>query len=256
MKKKKHVIITGGAKGIGAATVRIFHKNNYNVTFLDVDEKNGQALQSEQVDGCLFISCDVSLTNAVKEAIHQAIGEFGEVDILVNNAGINPYGTVTETSDELWDSVMNINLKSHFICARECIPSMQRNGRGVVVDVASVQGFMSQNNVAAYTTSKSALLGLVRSIAVDYSPVIRSVAICPGSVDTPMLRQGAEKSPDPEAVIRECNEMHLTGRIAQPEEIAGLIFYVAGEQADFITGQAIRIDGGLGIRIAGSKRDA
>ncbi len=255
MKEKKHVIITGGAKGIGAATVQTFHKNGYNVVFMDVDEENGQRLQSELGDGCLFFTCDVSKTDEVKNVINQAIGRFGEVDVLVNNAGINPYGTVTQTSDELWDKVMMINLKSHFICARECIPSMQKNGRGVVVDVASVQSHLSQNNVAAYTTSKSALLGLVRSIAVDYSPVIRSVAICPGSVDTPMLRNAAKESPDPEAVIQECNDMHLTKRIAQPEEIAELIYYVAGEKADFITGQSIRIDGGLGLMVAGSKRD-
>lgn len=255
MKKKKHVLITGGSKGIGGATVRVFHENDYNVTFLDVDKENGEALSSKLGDGSLFIACDVSQTPVVQKAVSRSIGAFGEIDVLVNNAGINPYGTVTDTSDELWDRVMTINLKSHFICARECIPSMQRNGRGVVVDVASVQAFLSQNNVAAYTTSKSALLGLVRSIAVDYSPVIRSVAICPGSVDTPMLRNGAMESPDPEAVLQECRDMHLAGRIADPDEIANLILYVASEKADFITGQAIRIDGGLGIRVAGSKRE-
>lgn len=254
MKKKLHALITGGAKGIGAASVRTFHENGYRVTFLDTDKINGEVLASELGDDCLFIACDVSQTEPVHNAVGQAIVAFGEIDVLVNNAGINPYGTVTETTDELWDRVMTINLKSHFICARECIPSMQRNGRGVVIDVASVQAFLSQNNVAAYTTSKSALLGLVRSIAVDYSPVIRSVAICPGSVDTPMLRNGAAESPDPEAVLQECRDMHLVQRIATPEEIASLIHYVAGEKADFITGQAIRIDGGLGIRVAGSKR--
>jgi len=255
MEKKKHVFITGGAKGIGAATARAFYDGGYNVVIADIDDVNGIKLKDELGEACLFISCDVSKSDQVKKAIKYAIDQFGEIEVLVNNAGINPYGTVTETTDELWDKVMDVNLKSHFICARECIPSMLRNKRGVVVDVASVQALMSQNKVAAYTTSKSALLGLVRSIAVDYSPIIRSVAICPGSVDTPLLRNAAQESPDPDQVIKECEDMHLSKRIAKPEEIADLIFYVASEKADFITGRPIRIDGGLGIRIAGSKQN-
>lgn len=202
----------------------------------------------------MFIPCDVSKGDEVKKAVQKSIDHFGEIDVLVNNAGINPYGTVTETTDELWDRVMNINLKSHFVCARECIPSMQRNGKGVIINVSSVQAFVSQNKVAAYTTSKTALLGLTRSIAVDYSPAIRSVAICPGTVDTPMLREAIQESPDPEAVFRECEDMHLAERVAAPDEVADLVVFAASEKAGFMTGQPIRIDGGLGIMVAGSKR--
>ena len=162
---------------------------------------------------------------------------------------------MTETTDELWDRVMDVNLKSHFICARECIPSMLRNRKGVVISVSSVQAFLSQNSVAAYTTSKTALLGLTRSIAVDYSPTIRSVAICPGTVDTPMLRKAIEESPDPDAVLKECEDMHLANRVADPDEIAETILFAASDKSGFITGQAIRVDGGLGIRVAGSKRE-
>ena len=132
---------------------------------------------------------------------------------------------------------------------------MQKNGNGVIINVSSVQAFHSQNKVAAYTTSKTALLGLTRSIAVDYSPTIRSVAICPGTVDTPMLRMAIQESPDPEEVYIECEDMHLAKRVAKPEEIADLIVFAASEKASFITGQALRIDGGLGLSAAGSKKD-
>lgn len=250
----KHVIITGGAKGIGASCVRTFTENSNNVTILDIDTDQGSKLAEDIGSSCLFIPCDVSRTEEVKKAVQKSVSHFGEISVLVNNAGINPYGTVTETTDELWDKVMNINLKSHFICARECIPSMQRNGKGVVINVSSVQAFQSQNKVAAYTTSKTALLGLTRSIAVDYSPSIRSVAVCPGTVDTPMLRKAIQESPDPDEVFKECEDMHLAKRVADPDEIADLIFFVASEKADFITGQPVRIDGGLGIMIAGSKK--
>jgi NAD(P)-dependent dehydrogenase (short-subunit alcohol dehydrogenase family) len=112
------------------------------------------------------------------------------VDVLVNNAGINRYATVTETTEAEWDLVMNVNLKSAFLAAKYAIPSMQKKGSGVVVNISSVQAFVSQSQVAAYTTSKTAMLGLTRSIAVDYGPAIRCVAVCPGSINTPMLRKG------------------------------------------------------------------
>ena len=121
--------------------------------------------------------------------------------------------------------------------------------------MSSVQAFISQQNVAAYTTSKTALLGLTRSIAVDFAPAIRCVAVCPGTIDTPMLRDAIQLSPNPAAVLQECNDMHLSGRIGTPEEVAALIGFLAGDSAGFMTGQAVRIDGGLGISIPGSKRD-
>lgn len=254
MKNKRNVIITGGAKGIGASCAKVFSEHSFNVVILDVDKESGKEVAGRLGEACQFISCDVTNPAEVQDAVEESVEHFGEMDVLVNNAGINPYGTLTETTYELWDKVMDINLKSHFICAKECIPSMQRNGRGVVVNVASVQSFVSQNKVAAYTTSKSAILGLTRSIAVDYSPAIRSVAICPGTVDTPMLREALQESEDPEEVYQECEDMHLAKRVAEPEEIANLIHYVASEKADFITGQPIRIDGGLGIMVGGSKQ--
>jgi NAD(P)-dependent dehydrogenase (short-subunit alcohol dehydrogenase family) len=123
------------------------------------------------------------------------------------------------------------------------------------VNISSVQAFISQKTVAPYVTSKTALLGLTRSIAVDYGPQIRCVAVCPGTIDTPMLRDAIQLSPDPKAVYQECMDMHLVKRIGTPEEVAALVLLVAGPQGGFFTGQALRIDGGLGVTIAGSKRE-
>jgi NAD(P)-dependent dehydrogenase (short-subunit alcohol dehydrogenase family) len=109
--------------------------------------------------------------------------------------------------------------------------------------------------VAAYTAAKSAILGLTRSIAIDYAPQIRCVAVCPGTIDTPMLRDAINLSPDPGEVMQECVDMHLAGRIGKPEEVAELVLFLSSEKASFITGQAIRIDGGLGVSIGGSKKD-
>jgi NAD(P)-dependent dehydrogenase (short-subunit alcohol dehydrogenase family) len=250
----KVVVVTGGAKGIGGATTTRFLEEGAKVAALDIDEAEGAARVADYPDRGMFIKCDVSDSAAVKAAFEQIVARFSGVDVLVNNAGIQRYSTVTETTDEEWDLVMNVNLKSAFLCARAAIPSMLARGGGVVVNVSSVQALHCQENVAPYTTSKTAMLGLTRSIAVDYAPTVRSVAVCPGTVDTPMMAWAASQSPDPAAVYQEVNKMHLAGRIADPTEIADLILYLSSDRAGFMTGQPIRVDGGLGIVLSGSKK--
>ena len=249
--KNKHIVVTGGAKGIGKACAELFSKEEGKVSVLDVDDR----VSYEHGPTVSFYKADVSNAKEVQDAVNSAIAKFGDVDVLINNAGIVRYATVTEATEEEWDLVLDVNLKSVFLCSKYCIPSMLRKGRGVVVNVASVQAFVSQQKVAAYTTSKSALLGLTRSIAIDYSPHIRCVAVCPGTVDTPMLREAIKESPDPDAVYQECIDMHPLKKLATPQEVSELIAFLASDKASFITGQAYRIDGGLGISVGGSKRE-
>ncbi|NND06442.1 MAG: SDR family oxidoreductase [Saprospiraceae bacterium] len=249
----RHIIITGGAKGIGLGCVEAFVRGGCRVTILDIDE-SGPRLGERLGKQVHFIYCDVAQEQMVSDALSEAIARFGEVEVLINNAGIQRYSTVTETTEEEWDLVMNVNLKSAFFCAKHAIPSMQRRGGGIVINISSVQAFVSQEKVAPYTTSKTAMLGLTRSIAIDYAPQIRCVAICPGTVDTPMLRNAIALSPDPAEVYNECVDMHLLKKIGVPSDIGELAYFLAGENAGFFTGQAIRVDGGLGIRVDGSKR--
>lgn len=251
---KRTAIVTGGVKGIGWAASKALYRDDFNVSILDWDEKGHEKIKELGADS-LFIHCDVSKESSVKEAINQIAEKFGSVDVLVNNAGIQRYSVVTETTEEEWDLVMNVNLKSAFLCAKHAIPHMQKKGEGVVINVSSVQAFISQQNVAPYTTAKTAMLGLTRSIAVDYGPQIRCTAVCPGTIDTPMLRESIALSPDPKEVYQECVDMHLLKRIGMPEDVGELIAFLASDKARFFTGQAIRVDGGLGIMVAGSKRD-
>jgi NAD(P)-dependent dehydrogenase (short-subunit alcohol dehydrogenase family) len=249
--KDKTVIITGASKGIGLACAKLLHNEGANVGLLDISSDESGITDHRWY----YIACDVSDSGAVKQAMQAIHTKFGSVNWLINNAGIQRYGNVTDTTEDQWDLVMNVNLKSQYLCAKYAIPYMLQQGSGIVINVSSVQAFLSQQNVAAYTTAKTALLGLTRSIAVDYAPHIRCVAVCPGTIDTPMLRDALAQSPDPDAVMQECIDMHPAGRIGTPEEIAELISFLCSDKAGFITGQAIRIDGGLGITIAGSKRD-
>ena len=250
--KDKTVVVTGAGKGIGAATAKLFFEAGANVAMLN----RGNDESGISHHRWFPLQCDVSVEEQVKASAQKIAAHFGSVHYLVNNAGIQRYGTVTETTGDEWDEVMNVNLKSNYLCAKYFIPYMQQAGKGVVINVASVQSFVSQRNVAAYTTAKTAVLGLTRSIAIDYAPVIRCVAVCPGTIDTPMLRDAIKLSPDPDEVMQECIDMHPIGRIGTAEEVAEVIKFMCDDAAGFITGQYIRVDGGLGITINGSKKEA
>lgn len=246
----KTVVITGGAKGIGEACAKAFLEAGANVAVLDL------AIDDIVNDNKrLSLICNVTQSSRVEDAMKQVFDKFGSIDYLVNNAGIQRYGTVTDTTEDDWDLVMNTNLKSYFLCAKYALPYMQRNQQGVIINVSSVQAFVTQDKVAAYASSKSALLGLTRSIAIDYAPSIRCIAVCPGTIDTPMLQHAINLSSDPGSVLSECKDMHLLQRIGNAQEVAALIRFLCSDEASFITGESIRIDGGLGIHIGGSKKE-
>jgi NAD(P)-dependent dehydrogenase (short-subunit alcohol dehydrogenase family) len=247
----KVVVITGGCSGIGLATARMMLESNASVILLDISS-SGKSVSDSLGERAFFIKTDVSHLPSVEAAFKQVYDQFGAVDILVNNAGIQSYGSVTETSEEDWDRTIAVNLKSIFLCAKYAIPLMDNRKNPVIVNVASVKSFVCQDKEAAYVASKSAILGLTQSIASDYSPAIRCVAVCPGAVKTPLLMDEIEKAADKEKIIKETEDIHLLKRIAEPDEIASFILFLASEKASFATGQAYRVDGGIGVRIAGT----
>jgi NAD(P)-dependent dehydrogenase (short-subunit alcohol dehydrogenase family) len=245
----KTALVTGGAMGIGLATARKFSELGARVAILDRDARAGAEAAKSIVSRsgqASFFECDVSDEAAVVGSLKMVGDQFGELDVLVNNAGIQRYGDVLGTSEELWDEVMNVNLKGCFRIAKAALPLMIPRGAGAIVVVASVQTFTAVGNSAAYVTAKHALLGLVRAMSLDYaSKNIRVNCVCPGAIDTPMLRWAASLDAHPEKVIETCNRMHPLGRIGRPEEVANAIAFLASEWASFITGTALLVDGGM-----------
>ena len=256
MLENKVALITGGAKGIGEGCARVFSREGASVAILDVDDATGKPLSNELGSGVEYFHCDISDEDQVKQTVEKVHNTFGSIDILVNNAGRLHYATVSEETSDGWDQIMNTNLKGAFLCAKYTLPYMQsgENG-GVVINMSSVQAFVTQQQVAAYATSKAGLIGLTRSIAVDYAPKIRSVAICPGGVDTPLNQNAFMESADPGKARRETQQIHLVNRMASSSEVGELAAFIASEKGSFINGQPIRMDGGIGLKIEGSKND-
>jgi NAD(P)-dependent dehydrogenase (short-subunit alcohol dehydrogenase family) len=255
----KVAVVTGGASGIGRAAAELLAARGAAVAILDMDETAGGEVTrgiSERGTQATFYRTDVARAGEVESAVARAREAFGAVDILVVSAGVQRYGTALTTSDEDWAEVMEINLHGAWYAARACIPAMLGRG-GAIVNVSSVQALASQQNVLAYTASKHALIGITRSMAMDFAGEnIRVNAVCPGTVDTPMLRWAASLDSNPQSVIAACEAMHPLGRIGRPEEIAEVIAFLAHESASFVTGAVWTVDGGLLTLIGGAPRAA
>jgi len=251
----KTVVVTGGALGIGRAVCELLAERGATVSILDRDEKAGReaCVEIEKAGGhAMFHELNVSIFSDVQMAVEATYAAFGSVDSLVVSAGIQRYGTAVSTDDEQWDEVLGVNLRGAWNAARAAIPFIQKAGGGTIVNVSSVQALASQQNVLAYTVSKHALLGLTRSMAMDFAKDnIRANALCPGTVDTPMLKWAASLDPNPQSVYDACNAMHPLGRIAQAREIAEVAAFLAHESSSFVTGAVWTVDGGLLTHIGG-----
>jgi NAD(P)-dependent dehydrogenase (short-subunit alcohol dehydrogenase family) len=251
----KTAFITGGAMGIGAAVAELLAERGARVAIVDRAAAEAETLAAKLRAGgakAIALAADVSSSADVQSAIAKAVDAFGGLDIVTNNAGIQRYGTVETTTEAGWDEVMDVNLKSVYLVCHHAIAHLKAS-RGAVVNMASVQSFATQRSVAAYTTGKHALIGLTRSMALDFAADgVRVNAVAPGSVDTPMLRWAVEQDPNPEALMRSIHSMHPLGRIAQPREIAEAVAFLASPRASFVTGATLVVDGGLLLPLSGA----
>jgi NAD(P)-dependent dehydrogenase (short-subunit alcohol dehydrogenase family) len=245
---RKCALITGGASGIGRATALLFARRGAAVSVLDVDQAGGQAVVRaivEQGGRATFIRSDVTRAAHCRRAVQRTVDEWGGIDVLVNNAGIVLRATVLDTTEEEWERVMAVNVKSVFLLSKYAVPFMARAGGGVIVNVASGWGLAGGPRAVAYCASKGAVVNMTRAMALDHGGQnIRVNCICPGDTDTALLRDEARQlGRSEEDFLADAADRPLR-RLGEPEDVAQAALYLASDASSFVTGAALVVDGG------------
>ncbi len=245
--KDKIAIVTGAAKGIGWGIAKVFVEEGAKVVVVDWDDVEGPKTAEElnKKGEAFFVKCDVSNEDDVKAMIQKTLDKFGRIDVLVNNAGVGVYKSVLDTSSADWDRCLGVNLKGQFLTAKYAIPHMQKVGKGAIVNISSVHSFATVNGVAPYCASKGGITALTRNMAIDYGPAIRVNAIAPGWVLTPLIQSIFDSYPDPAAQRKSTEDHQVMKRIGRPEDIGQAAAFLASDEASFITGTQLFVDGGL-----------
>jgi NAD(P)-dependent dehydrogenase (short-subunit alcohol dehydrogenase family) len=242
----KTAIVTGARRGIGRAIALALAKEGANVVVSDISQEDCQKVVTE-IEGLgrkgLALKCNVTSRAEVEDMVRRTVAEFGKVDILVNNAGIISFKPFLELTDEDWDNTLNVNLKGQFLCARAAAKEMAKNKWGRIINIASISSGgcgIAFPLIAHYTASKGGVVALTEALAVELTPQgINVNAICPGAIDTDMVKAVKEGGQLEQILLR-----IPKGRLGQPEDIANLAVFLASDESDYITGAAIVIDGG------------
>jgi NAD(P)-dependent dehydrogenase (short-subunit alcohol dehydrogenase family) len=243
------VLITGAASGIGAATARRFGDRGAKLAVVDVNAHGlGETAAAIEKTGgsVLTVVADVTASGAAQAAVSATIERFGRLDVFVNAAGITRRNAISDTSDEEWQKVIDVNLTAPFRWSRAAISALRDSGGGAIVIVASVWGLVAGPKVVAYAAAKGGLVNLTRAMAIDHGPDrIRVNAVCPGDIDTPLMREEARLvGLDPDRAVAESGAGRPVGRVGVPDDVTSAIEYLASPEAGYITGTTLTIDGG------------
>jgi NAD(P)-dependent dehydrogenase (short-subunit alcohol dehydrogenase family) len=242
----KVALITGAASGIGRAIASRFALEGAKITLVDINSTAGRELVDKITangSSATFIKADLGNLHQVRNAIDATIARWGSLDILINNAAIEFVGTIEQTSEQDWERIITNDLKSVFLCSKFAIPHMIKRG-GAIINIASTNGLLGVPEHAAYNSAKGGVISLTRQLAVDYGPSnIRVNCICPCTTDTPMVRKSISAA-DPGQYLKELGKNYPLRRIGKPEDIANAVLFLASDEASWITGVILPVDGG------------
>ncbi|MFD1705133.1 SDR family NAD(P)-dependent oxidoreductase [Siminovitchia sediminis] len=252
--KDKVAIVTGGSQGIGEGIAHTFGQNGAKVVIADVNEELGMQVVSkfsEKGIDSLFVKTDVSREEDVKALIQAAVDRFGGIDLLINNAAVNVRKSAVDTSFEEWQKIIGVNLTGAFLCSKYAIPEMEKRGGGAIVNIASWHAEKTITRLAAYAASKGGMTALTRQMSLDCGPLnIRVNAVCPSTVDTPMLQQTFASLEDPDGAFEETLKFQPLGRIGTIDDIANACLFMCSDEASYISGQTLMVDGAAINKIA------
>jgi len=247
----KVMIVSGGASGLGLAAGVKFAKNGYSIVLIDVDEEKGKKAE-EQIKSlgqdAVFVKCDISDKAQVERAAQITKERFGRADVLINNAGLEVRGSILQCTEDDWDRLYDINLKGIFYMSNAFVPFMLEQGTGAIVNTGSILGYRTVGERAAYSSSKGAIDTLTRTMAFDLAEKnIRVNCVVPGAIDTPLIRGSINDSPNPAETEKFLGSKSVFGRMGTSEEVANVMYFLASDEASFVTGAAYFVDGGWSI---------
>lgn len=244
--KDKVAIITGAGAGIGAAAARMFAREGARIVVADWNGDTAKAVAEEIGSHAISVQVDVRSTSDIRAMVEAAVSTFGKIDILANNAGRGIIGDVISTSEDDWDDLCAVNLKSVFLCSKHVIPVMREAGGGAIVNTASNVASVGIMNRAAYVAAKGGVAALTRAMALDHvQDGIRVNAVAPGVVWSSYFEKMLKTLPDPQAFTQKLASRAPMQRMGQPEEVASAILWLASEEASFTTGAIFTVDGGM-----------
>ncbi len=242
----KVAIITGGGSGIGAATAHRFAEEGARVVVADLKVETAQAVADEIGGEAFGVEIDVTSTTSIERVVEETVGRFGGLDVIVCNAGVTIVGSVMDLTEDQWDKELDTNLKSVYLCAKAVWPHLERRGGGSILSTASMAGQWAIPADAAYCASKAGLIMLTKCMALDGAKAnIRANCICPGYTNTPMIQGYFDDQPDPAAARAFAESMHPLGRLGEPVDHANAFVYLASDEALWVTGIELNVDGGI-----------